>query len=92
MEKHLKEQKNIRLTARNVAKPIGLISTEKLLKNTLEVLNARDVGSRDNHHSLTVTTLIPVQRQLMYQSSEASPRNFTRRCRNVNSYVLTVID
>lgn len=86
------ERRNIRLTVKNVAKPIGLISTEKLLKNTLEVLNASDVGSRENLHSLTATTLIPVQRQLMYLSSEASPRNFTRRCRNVNSYVLTVID
>ena len=92
MEKPKMERRNIRLTVKNVAKPIGLISTERLLKNTLEVLNARDVDSRDTHHSLTVTTLIPVQRQLMYRSSEASLRNFTRRCRNVNSYVLTVID
>ena len=92
MEKPKMERRNIRLTVKNVAKPIGLISTEKLLKNTLEVLNARDVDLRDTHRSLTVTTLIPVQRQLMYRSSEANPRNFTRRCRNVNSYVLTVID
>ena len=92
MEKQLMERKNIKLTVKNVVKTKGSISTERLLKNTLEVLNARDVDSRESHHSLTVTTLIPVQRQLMYRSSEASPRNFTRRCRNVNSYVLTVID
>ena len=92
MEEPKMERRNIRLTVKNVVNPIGLISTEKLLKNTLEVLNARDVGSRVSHHNLTATTLIPVQRQLMYRSSEASPKNFTRRCRNVNSYVLTVID
>jgi len=92
MEKHLKERKNTRLTAKNVARPKGLISTEKLLKNTLEVLSARDVDLRASHRSLTATTLIPVQKQLMYRSLEASPKNFIRRCRNVNSYVLTVID
>ena len=92
MEKHQKERKNTKLTVKNAVRIKELISTEKPSRNTLVDSNANGVASRESHRSLIVTTLIPIQRQLMYQSLEASPRNFTRRCRNVNSYVLTVID
>ena len=92
MEKHLTERKNIKLTVKNVVRSRGLIFIEKLLKNTSVDLNVTDVNSRVSLVSSIATTLIPVQNWLMYQNLEANLKNFTRRFRSVNSYVLTVID
>ena len=86
------EQRSTKLTARNVVRSRELISTERPLRNILGDSNVTAADSRVSQVSSTAITLIPVQRRPMYQSSEASPKNFTGRCRNVNSYVLTVID
>jgi hypothetical protein len=92
MEKHRTEQKSTKLTARNVVRSRELISIERLLRNTLVDSNATAADSRVSQVSSTAITLIPVQKYRTCPSLEASPKNSTRRSRNVNSYVLTVID
>jgi hypothetical protein len=92
MEKHPKEEKNTKHTAKNAVKSLGSIYIGKLYKNNLVDSNVKDVASRDTQHNLIVITPIQVLSLKMFPNLEASPKNFTRRLKNVNSSVLTVID
>jgi len=92
MEKHPKEKRNTKHTARNAVKLLGSIYIGKLYKNNLVDSNVKDVASRDTQHNLIVITPIQVLSLKMFPNLEASPKNFTRRLKNVNSSVLTVID
>ena len=92
MEKHPKEEKNTKHTAKSAVKSCGSTYIGKLYKNNLVDLNVKDADLKDTHHNLIVITPIQVLNLKMSLNLEASPKNFMRRSKSVNSSVPTAID